>query len=220
MSSIFPTQATYAGAASGSATAQSITLPNEVTLADILGVPITWVPSVANTGATTLEVNSGTATAIQKPTANGLIALVGGELQASQPVMTMYTGTAHVLLSRAGANSAIEVFLDGMGSAITTGNHGYVEVPFDCTILAWTVVSNANGLVCDIWRANAAFPTSSDSIVGSGNMPQSSGTTYERQAPSGWTSTALAAKDILIFNVTSSSVIEQCLISLTVTGAD
>jgi hypothetical protein len=94
----FSNQTTYAGAASGT-NAQTITLPNMVTLPDILGVPITWVPAAGNTGATTLAINGGTATAVQKPSGSGLVALSSAELQAGQPAMTFYNGTVHILIS-------------------------------------------------------------------------------------------------------------------------
>jgi hypothetical protein len=104
----FANQATYAGNASGPGSAQAITLPNMVTLSDILGVPITWVPSATNTGAVTLAINSGTATAIQKPSGSGLVALTNAEMQTGQPVMTFYNGTVHILISLNGApNTAV-----------------------------------------------------------------------------------------------------------------
>jgi hypothetical protein len=113
------------------------------------------------------------------------------------------------------ANIAIENFIDGQGSVITAGPHGFADIPFNCNINAWTVVSDANGLACDIWRANGAKPTSSaQSIVGGGTQPQSSGSTYAHAAPSGWTSTSLVKGDALVFNVTGAAVIQQCLISL------
>lgn len=113
---------------------------------------------------------------------------------------------------------AFEPFFDGQGSVITTGIHAYADVPFNCNITEWIMASDQNGLSCDIWRANAALPTSSaQSIVGGGTQPQSSGTTYAAAAPAGWTSTALLKNDCLVFNVTSAANITKCLLSLRAT---
>jgi len=103
----FADQATYAGTSGGSANAQTITVPNVSTLADIQGVLIKWVPSVANTGSATLAVSGTAATIIRKPGASGLAALAVGELQIGQPVITMYDGTQHVLLSAINDNVTV-----------------------------------------------------------------------------------------------------------------
>lgn len=159
----FANQATYAGAASGSVSAQAVTLPNMVSLADILGVPITWVPSAANTGAVTLAINSGSATAIQKPTGGGLAALSGAELQSGQPVMTMYNGTVHVLLSNSGstpnngilsrmlATSAVPV-----GSPMVNGTIS-VTVTSNAMTISLKTLAGANPSASDVLWANIAF---------------------------------------------------------------
>lgn len=211
----FPTQATYAGNASGSATAQSITLPNESALADIVGVPITWVPSIANTGATTLAVNSGTATAIQKRTGSGLAALSGGELQAGQPVMTMDNGTVHVLMTTVEHNFALGMIIDGGGSNIVAGHYGSIQVPCNCTIKAWTIVNNASGSVTidvDV-AAISGYSGPGSSITGGGAPAVSSAFAATSSSLSGWT-TALTATQVIDFNVTGSPSVTRATISL------
>lgn len=219
--SAFPTQATYAGAASGSASAQSITLPNEVTLADILGVPITWVPSAANTGATTLAINSGTATPINKPTTAGLTALVGGEFQASQPVMTMYNGTVHVLLSSVAQTFAIAFVIDGSGSNIVAGHYGSIQVPCNCTIKAWSIIANASGsIVIDVDSAAAppSYAGPGASITASAIPTLSSAFSATSSTLTGWT-TGLVATHVLDFNVTGTPTVTRATISLLVEGS-
>jgi hypothetical protein len=145
-------------------------------------------------------------------------ATINGSITFNGTSYTFGAGAANALITALSLNAAIEFFMDGGGSVISTGVRGYIEVPFACTIAAWTVVSDQNGLVCDIWRANGALPTSSaQSIVGGGNLPQSSGSTYSHAAPSSWTSVSLAKQDVLVFNVTLSSNITKCLVSLDVT---
>jgi hypothetical protein len=120
-------------------------------------------------------------------------------------------------------NIGLETFIDGQGSAITTGNHGTLEVPFNCTLTSWTCTNNlsggSNGIATDVWRANGQLPTSSaQSIVGTGNGPGvGGGGTYLHAAASGWTSTALIKGDILIVNVTAVTNCTQSLVSLNAT---
>jgi hypothetical protein len=42
---------------------------------------------------------------------------------------------------------AIEYVIDGGGSVITAGTKGYLEVPFNCSINAWTVVGDVAGTI-------------------------------------------------------------------------
>jgi hypothetical protein len=97
----FADQATYAGAGAGTANAQTLTLPNATSLADLVGVIVKYVPNVGNTGDATLTVNSfaGSPPHFRKPTGTGLAALTGGELVAAQPVWIMYDGTYFDLMS-------------------------------------------------------------------------------------------------------------------------
>jgi hypothetical protein len=220
MSGAFPTQATYAGAASGSASAQSITLPNEAALADILGVPITWVPSTANTGALTLAVNSGTATAVQKPTGSGLAALAGGEMQSGQPVMTMYNGTVHVLLTTVGRQFSIPLTIDGEGSNIVAGHYGSIQVPCNCTIKAWTIINNASGsITIDVDVANiSGYAGPGSSITASATPATSSAFSATSSTLTGWT-TALTATQVIDFNVTGTPTVTRSTISLLMEAA-
>jgi hypothetical protein len=151
----FANQATYAGAASGT-NAQAITLPNMVTLSDIVGVPITWVPAAGNTGATTLAINGGTATAVQKPSGAGLTALSGAELQAGQPVMSFYNGTVHVLLA-----------INGTVNTAVTPNYlansalSFTE-PYN---LQCSASVGSNALTVSVLTANGSTPSATSPVL-------------------------------------------------------
>lgn len=221
MSSAFPTQGAYAGAASGSVSAQSITLPNMVTGADILGVPIIWVPSVANTGVVTLSINSGTAIGVAKPSTSGLASLVGGELQAGQPVMTMYNGTAHVLLSSVAANFTLGIIIDGEGSNIVAGHYGSIPIPVNCKILSWTIVANASGSIVidvDVGATPPAYTGPGASITGGAPPTLTTAFSATSSTLTGWT-TALTGGNVIDFNVTGTPTVTRAVISLLVEGA-
>ena len=49
--------------------------------------------------------------------------------------------------------NVIAFIIDGGGALITTGVKGSVEVPFSCTIAAWTLLADVSGsIVVDIWK--------------------------------------------------------------------
>jgi hypothetical protein len=120
-------------------------------------------------------------------------------------------------------NIAFENFVDGQGSVITLGNHGTAEVPFNCTVNSFTATNNvaggSNAIVTDIWRANAALPTSSaQSIIGAGNaFGVGAGGTYAHGLPTSWTSISLLKGDILVWNITTAIGATQALLSLNAT---
>ena len=96
----FADQATYAGAAGGSANAQTITVPNASTYTDLQGVLIKFLPVATNTGAVTLNVNGfGTSPSFRKLGGAGLTALTGGELVINQPAVAMFDGTFFDIMS-------------------------------------------------------------------------------------------------------------------------
>ena len=90
----FADQATYAGAGAGTANAQTLTLANASSYADLVGVIVKYTPGATNTGAATLTVNGfGSSPSFRKPNGAGVTALTGGELVSGQPTMIMYDGT-------------------------------------------------------------------------------------------------------------------------------
>jgi hypothetical protein len=104
---------------------------------------------------------------------------------------------------------SIGATVDGSGGVITAGIKGYVQIPYACTINSWRITTNttANGTISfDIYRATSGIiPTAS--IIGGGTKPSltSFGSTQTTASASlgTWTSTALAANDMLAFNVES-----------------
>lgn len=119
----------------------------------------------------------------------------------------------------AARTSALYWIIDGGGSTITTGTKGSIVIPFACTITQMTALADQTGsIVVDIWRdtfANAP-PTDADSITASAPITLSGATKAQDGALTGW-ATAIAAGDVLAFNVDSVATIQRLTIALTVT---
>ena len=119
----------------------------------------------------------------------------------------------------AAAIASITFIIDGGGSAITTGEKGHLEIPFACTIDQVTMMADQSGsIVVDIWKDTYANfpPTDADSITASAPPTISTAQKSQDATLTGWT-TAIAAGDILAYNVDSCSTITRVTISLKVT---
>ena len=116
--------------------------------------------------------------------------------------------------------SAIIWTIDGGGAAITTGQKGYIEVPFACTITSARSFADQSGsIVVDIKKDTYAnFPPSGsgDSICASAKPTISAAAKSQDTTLTGWT-TSVAAGDIIGFDVESISTITRYTIVLTVT---
>ncbi len=113
---------------------------------------------------------------------------------------------------------SLTFIIDGGGSAITTGQKGHLEIPFACTITGWTILADQVGsIVVDVWKDTYANfpPTVADTIAGSEKPTLSSVQKNQDLTLTTWT-TAIAAGDILAFNVDSCSTITRVTLSLKV----
>lgn len=114
------------------------------------------------------------------------------------------------------AKGTITFVIDGGGSAITTGEKGYLRIPFDCEIERVTMLADQSGsIVVDIWKDTYANfpPTDADSITSSAPPTISSAQKSEDATLTDWTK-AIVADSILAFNVDSCTGIERVTISL------
>ena len=116
----------------------------------------------------------------------------------------------------------LEFIISGGSSVITTGTKGYCEIPFPCTVIAWTIILySASGaavtdsITIDVLGDTYANTISSASIVGTGTKPFVTAATKNQSTPTGWTTTTIPQGEILGFNVTSAPASAiNCLISL------
>lgn len=108
--------------------------------------------------------------------------------------------------------------IDGGGSAITTGQKGYIIVPYACTISEASVLLDQSGsIVIDVWKDTYANypPVDADSITASAPPTVSSATKSQDSTLTGWT-TSVSAGDVIGFNVdsittaTTATLIIQC----------
>lgn len=115
---------------------------------------------------------------------------------------------------------AIPFIINGGGAEIPDGIAGDLEIPFACTIVAARALADQSGaIVVDIWNDTYANypPTDADSITASAPVTISaSGVKSQDTTLTGW-DTAIAAGDILRYNVDSCTSITRVTISLTVT---
>lgn len=158
------------------------------------------------------------------PTGFGPTGVTGPTGPAGGPTgPTGTNGTNGVTGPTGSFSSAIEfVINDGTGVALTTGLKGYLEVPFGCTIQVATLLPDQTGsIVVNVWKCSYAnfqpgtHPVAADKITAS--APPTITSTFKAQDATlvGWT-TAIAAGDILAFNVDSVTTITKCTISLKV----
>lgn len=135
------------------------------------------------------------------------------------------TSNATVFLSALASDistAAIGYAIDGGGAAIATGVAGVgLRAPFACTITSVTLLADVSGsIVIDIWKDSYANypPTVADTICASAKPTISSGVKYTDSTLTGWTK-AIAAGDVLFFNVDSCTTITNVSIVLNVTRA-
>lgn len=116
--------------------------------------------------------------------------------------------------------TALEIIIDGGGSALETGNKGHLEVPFTCTITGWTLGADKSGAIkIDVWRkAFASFPPADGDSLCNGHEPEIAASDDNAQDLdlSDWTSVALVAGDWLAFYIDSVTTITRVTISLRV----
>jgi hypothetical protein len=96
----------------------------------------------------------------------------------------------------------------GNSSAITSGSTAtdYMTVPFACTISAYNIAIDAGTITIKFWKVatGTAIPTSGNSISTSG-VSISSGTAIHSTTTSDFTTTSVAANDIMAMNVSTVS---------------
>lgn len=145
---------------------------------------------------------------------NELIGLQGG----SSTERYHLTSAENTKVAALNVIRTITFIIDGGGIVITTGVKGFIEVPFACTIVAWTLMANVSGsIVIDVWKDTYANfpPTILDTITGTEKPTLVSVQKNQDIALTTWT-TAISAGDILAFNVDSVDTIQRATLSLKV----
>jgi phage baseplate assembly protein gpV len=109
------------------------------------------------------------------------------------------------------------ITIDGGGSAITTGNKGYLTVPYGGTITGWRIISDQSGsCVVDVWKTANAIPTVTNTIAGTEKPTLSSQQLNTNTALTTWTS-SVSPGDIFAFNVDSATTVTRVNVSIYIT---
>jgi hypothetical protein len=111
----------------------------------------------------------------------------------------------------------IQVVIDGRGSVPAAGSEGQISIPYNCTIIGWTLTADQSGsCVLDVLRSSyAAFPTTA-SIAGTDKPTLSSAQKNTDSTLTGWGSTALNAGDELQFNLNSASTVTRLNLTISI----
>lgn len=119
-----------------------------------------------------------------------------------------------------GANTAgsFGITIDGAGSTITTGNKGYLTIPYAATITGWQVIGSTTGsCVINVWKAASGnLPTVADSIDGTEKPTLTNQQINTDLSLSTWT-VSIAQYDVFRFNVDSASTVTRVNLSIFVT---
>jgi hypothetical protein len=139
--------------------------------------------------------------------------VTGGTYNAGTAIFTNNTGgtfsvsgfsTGGTVTVPSGATTgSFGITIDGLGGVISSGQKGYVSIPYNGTITGWDIFSDAIGsCVIDVWKDSYVNfpPTVGDSIAGT-QKPTLSGQIANRNNNlTGWTTT-ITAGDVIGFNV-------------------
>lgn len=107
--------------------------------------------------------------------------------------------------------------IDGGGSAITPGQKGTIEVPYNFDIIRWTMIADQSGSAnIDMWSRDysTTLPTAANSVTGNLGMTLSTAAANQSSAISNWRMTRLNAGNVITFNVQSASTITRAVINL------
>lgn len=118
---------TWGGTAGGSINALTLTIPNVSAMADLLGVPIRFLPANANAaGVTTVNINGIGAQAVMRTSGGTLVPIAGGDFGSGSPppyAEIMWDGTEFVQTNPATGTDPVghEEAFTGAASQIPAG---------------------------------------------------------------------------------------------------
>lgn len=107
--------------------------------------------------------------------------------------------------------------IDGGGSAITTGQKGTIEVPYNFDIIRWTIIADQSGSAnIDMWSRDysTTLPTPANSVTGNIGMTLSTATANQSSSISNWRMNRINAGNVLTYNVQSVSTVTKLTVNL------
>lgn len=173
------------------------------------GINLTIISAATNT----LVFSAGTGGG-----GGGGTTVTGGTYSAGTLTLDNSTGGT-VSVTGFPATTSFGVTVDGSGGVITTGQKGYIRIPYGFTITSWTLIGSPSGSITfDIWRTNGAIPTVANTIIGGGGVkPSLSTATYATSSTlTNWTITGVTG-DVIGWNVDSCTTTTTATLQLFVT---
>lgn len=186
------------------------------------------VPGLNGGGVTTTQLN--TAVADRAPAnATYITQTADATLTAEQALSSLATGLLKVTTgtgvlstatgsdvpthSHTSVTTGLSVVIDGGGATITTGIKFDVEIPFAATITAVRLFADQTGSISvALWKDTYAnFPPVVGDEIGTYGITDATKNNWTGQ------SLAVAAGDIIRFNVNSVTTIQRCTVALTMT---
>ena len=110
------------------------------------------------------------------------------------------------------------ITIDGSNSVITSGNKGYLTIPYGGIITGWQLISDQVGsCTIDVWKTTAGnIPTVIDTIVGTEKPTLSTQQIASNLSLTTW-STSVLVGDIICFNIDSASIITRVNLTIFIT---
>jgi hypothetical protein len=178
----------------------------------IAGGSNTTAAMTCGTGCSIVPVGGGIVNANQ---INGTAAAASATVDATNAANIASGTLPSTRLSDSARTRSFGITIDGGGSTITTGQKGYTQIPYSCTVIGWSAIADQSGsITVDVDRHASSAPpsapavpnTTTDKISASAPVTLTGAQTAAgaNTAISTWTP-AISAWDTVGWNVTSAS---------------
>lgn len=179
----------------------------------MFGGSLTVIGDGFSVGGSTFGISEGVITA-----ANSTMTIYAVKLTSMSEISEINWNDGTVQVSSPSTNiGSIGITIDGAGEAISTGVKGFIEVPYNATILSWTVMADqAGSVVVDVWKDTFAnYPPTVGDTITAADKPTLASVDISSNTAVGWT-TAISQGDIIGFNVDSAATVERVHVNITV----
>lgn len=182
-------------------------------------IQILTAPTLNNSNTQILSRNSSTG-AIEFLTLSAVTFYVtGGTFSSNTLTLNRQNGSVSVTGFTSFNLGSFGLSLSNGSNTITTGQKGYVKIPYPGTITSWTIMTNSIGsITVDVWKdVEANFPPTSADTITNGNYAYLSNQLINSDSVlSGWTTNFLTG-DIFTFNVLSATSVTNINLTINVT---
>lgn len=146
------------------------------------------------------------------PVVNGTVNALTSWLLTSTVVNVGTDALTYTQFSYSAANAphVINFVIDGGGVVIAIGDTKvYPSVNYSCTINKVMITADQSGsITVDIWKANAAIPTSGNKISASAPVTLSTAQINQNSSIAGWT-TSVSTNDVFGFSVATATTVTR-----------